>query len=116
MSMTESAAGEEPFRQQGWKYMVPNFITSVSRSVAPIFFAMSASIAFATVLPLPPLPTKAPPLPAAVAPYDWSGLYVGGHLGYMWGRTDVDDDGIPFERNARTNGTIGGVMAGYNWQ
>ena len=27
------------------------------------------------------LPSKAPP-PAASASYDWTGLYVGGHLGY----------------------------------
>jgi high affinity Mn2+ porin len=33
------------------------------------------------------LPTKAPP-PAAAAAYDWTGLYVGGHLGYATGSSD----------------------------
>jgi outer membrane immunogenic protein len=113
-----SAASEEPFRQQRWKLMAPSFLTFVSRSIAlaAIFSPMSAGIAFATDLPLPPMSTKAPPLPATVAPYNWSGLYVGGHLGYLWGRTHVDDDGVTAERNARTDGIVGGAMIGYNWQ
>jgi opacity protein-like surface antigen len=48
--------------------------------------------------------------------YDWSGFYVGGHLGYLWGKTRVVDDGILTEPGAPTNGVIGGVLAGYNWQ
>ena len=33
------------------------------------------------------LPSKAPP-PAAFASYDWTGVYVGGHLGYATGSSD----------------------------
>ena len=33
------------------------------------------------------LPSKAPP-PAASASYDWTGVYVGGHLGYATGSSD----------------------------
>lgn len=57
------------------------------------------------------------PVPrAAKLPYDWTGLYIGGHLDYLWGRTRVEEDGVVTEPNASTNGTIGGVLAGYNWQ
>ena len=38
-----------------------------------------------------PVYTKAPVLPSV---YDWSGFYIGGHLGYDWGRTRVVDDGV----------------------
>jgi outer membrane immunogenic protein len=59
--------------------------------------------------------SKAPPRVAAV-PFQWSGFYVGGHLGYLWGRTRVDDNGVTTEHNARTDGVNGGAMIGYNWQ
>ncbi|MGD0024234.1 MAG: carbohydrate porin, partial [Xanthobacteraceae bacterium] len=35
--------------------------------------------------PSPSMPVKAPPAPAS---YDWTGLYVGGHLGYAAGSSD----------------------------
>ncbi|MGB9317663.1 MAG: hypothetical protein WCB62_21955 [Pseudolabrys sp.] len=43
-------------------------------------------------------------------------LYLGGYVGYLWGRTRVEEDGLVTEPNAATNGVIGGVLAGYNWQ
>jgi outer membrane immunogenic protein len=97
--------------------MTSNFLMSVQRGVAlaVMFTAMSPVVAFATDLPVP-MYSKAPPVPRAPAPYIWSGLYAGGHLGYLWGRTHVDDDGVTTERNARTDGIIGGAMIGYNWQ
>jgi outer membrane immunogenic protein len=73
-------------------------------------------------------------MPAPVAPpamattYDWSGAYVGGQVGYGWGRSnagppsfyqfpsgDYYATGIAgFGLN--TAGAIGGVEAGYGWQ
>jgi len=47
---------------------------------------------------------------------DWSGPYIGAHLGYDWGRTRVIDNGVLTESGARTDGALGGVLAGYNWQ
>jgi len=55
---------------------------------------------------------KAAP-PAATT---WQGFYLGGHAGYIWSQTDVFDTGVLVESNARTNGIIGGVLAGYNLQ
>jgi outer membrane immunogenic protein len=46
--------------------------------------------------------------------YDWSGLYVGAHAGYLWGDVDVDYEGI--EGGGDMEGFIGGALAGYNIQ
>ena len=55
--------------------------------------------------------------PAAVMPdYSWAGLYIGGHVGYLWGLTTFTDNGVVTESNAATNGVVGGVLGGYNWQ
>jgi len=66
--------------------------------------------------------TKAP----AIAPVsNWSGLYVGGNLGYGWGDGNTDVSLLPalaeFDLNnaslgARSSGVIGGAQLGYNWQ
>lgn len=42
---------------------------------------------------------------------DWSGLYLGGHAGYLWG--DVDTDGFD---DSDIEGFIWGALAGYNFQ
>jgi opacity protein-like surface antigen len=54
--------------------------------------------------------------------YDWSGFYLGGHLGY--GEADVrgefddsnvnDSDASP--NDLKLNGIVGGAQAGFNWQ
>jgi outer membrane immunogenic protein len=63
--------------------------------------------------------TKAP----AVAPVsNWSGLYVGGNLGYGWGSGNTDFSSpaeLAFSNTtlgARSSGVIGGAQLGYNWQ
>jgi outer membrane immunogenic protein len=64
------------------------------------------------------LPVKAPyyKAPVAAPAFNWSGFYAGGHFGYLWGRTHVEEDAELVERNAATNGVVGGVLGGYNWQ
>lgn len=47
---------------------------------------------------------------------EWSGFYLGAHVGHAWGRTRVIDNGVLTEPGAATNGFIGGALAGYNWQ
>lgn len=63
--------------------------------------------------------TKAPAL-APVAVYDWSGFYIGGNVGYGWGRTHTDqfDANGVFLQSGTINrgGIIGGGQIGYNWQ
>src|SRR3979490_2992373 len=66
---------------------------------------------------------KAPAMVAAVA--NWSGLYIGGNVGYGWGNGNTDFSFLPtpvdFGVNnaplgARSTGVTGGAQFGYNWQ
>ena len=67
--------------------------------------------------------TKAP---VVVNPaYNWTGFYVGAHLGYGWedNRMDVTTlpspavfNEAPFSFNNKPSGILGGLQAGYNWQ
>ena len=82
-------------------------------------FAAVAVIGFASIASAADMPVKAPmytKAPIVTPQYDWSGFYVGGHIGYLWGRTRVEEDGIVTEPGAPTDGVIGGALAGYNWQ
>jgi outer membrane immunogenic protein len=63
----------------------------------------------------------APPAPAA---YSWTGFYIGGNLGYGWGRSSNQvtfvDPFFPFVAASSEadglNRVIGGAQLGYNWQ
>jgi outer membrane immunogenic protein len=59
-----------------------------------------------------------PPPPAPI--YNWAGFYLGGNVGYSWGRQGdrlLNDVGTPVEGNtANLDGVIGGGQIGYNWQ
>jgi outer membrane immunogenic protein len=81
------------------------------------------------------LPTQAPP-PVFLPPppvFTWTGLYIGGQLGYKWGNDNANvneffaggafpgvppfpavTDIVPLDSNP--NGAIGGAHIGYNWQ
>ena len=63
--------------------------------------------------------------PAMAAVSNWSGLYIGGNVGYGWGDGNTDFSFLPtpalFEAGnttlgARTTGITGGAQFGYNWQ
>jgi outer membrane immunogenic protein len=63
--------------------------------------------------------TKAPPMPAT-AVYNWTGFYIGGHVGYGLGHSSNDvfsDAGVLLD-NTTTNpgGIFGGGQIGFNWQ
>lgn len=75
--------------------------------------ALSAAPAFAAD------PTVDVPMESPV--FSWSGAYVGAAIGYGWGDhtvTEFNDGGVPsgFVRDYDSDGFIGGVFAGYNWQ
>lgn len=67
--------------------------------------------------------TRAPPPPPPAA-FSWTGIYIGGNLGYSLGRSDTNNifsDGIlgvvtPNSNSANLTGAIGGIEAGFNWQ
>ncbi|HEV7635660.1 MAG TPA: outer membrane protein [Bradyrhizobium sp.] len=91
---------------------------------------LDSSAATAADLPLS-MPVKALPVSA---PFTWTGFYIGGHVGYSWGRLDGDTltditiapglgFGSPpgtrifsFDRNLDPNGVLGGGQLGYNYQ
>jgi outer membrane immunogenic protein len=66
--------------------------------------------------------TKAPPPMMAV--YDWTGFYIGGNIGYSWGRSSdtstlTNGPGTVLFTSAASsnlNGVVGGGQVGYNWQ
>lgn len=76
------------------------------------------------------LPAKAPvyaKAPVMAAVYNWTGFYIGAHVGYGWSdKTWCRDGGfvngcanrVPGENFAVVNprGFLGGLQAGYNWQ
>jgi outer membrane immunogenic protein len=68
----------------------------------------------------------APPyLAPSLAPYSWTGFYVGGNAGYSWGSGDFTYNesafgawGLPtsISTSKDLDGAIGGLQTGYNWQ
>jgi outer membrane immunogenic protein len=83
--------------------------------------AISAVSASAADMAPAPVYTKAPIVPPVV--YDWTGFYVGGNIGYSWGRSDstlslIDAGAIVNSTTAKfdMDGVIGGGQIGYNWQ
>src|ERR1700731_4024945 len=80
--------------------------------------ALPGSGAFAADLPYrAPPPVYLPPPPI----FTWTGIYIGGQVGYAWARDNADistlDPAAPFfPVDISLNGGIGGAHAGYNLQ
>jgi outer membrane immunogenic protein len=95
--------------------------------VKKLFLTAAALATFSTAALAADLPartyTKAPVMPVA-AIYDWTGFYIGGHVGGAWAdsqATELDPGTGAFPTGtvfAKTHlsGFLGGVQAGYNWQ
>lgn len=88
-------------------------------SVSAIAFTGSAALAA-------DLPSRAPP-PVYVPPapiFTWTGIYVGGQIGYGWlngnnnftGFDPVTGFGVATNVGGTANGVIGGANVGYNYQ
>ncbi|QBR71810.1 porin family protein [Beijerinckiaceae bacterium] len=63
------------------------------------------------------MPVTPPPIPI----FTWTGIYLGGQIGYAWGRNStrlVDPFVVPVATslNSNPNGVIGGAHVGYNLQ
>lgn len=61
------------------------------------------------------VPVKAPPGPAMVSGYNWSGMYVGAHVGAGWGDKCFAEAGLS-DGCHEGDGWLGGGQIGYNWQ
>lgn len=54
------------------------------------------------------VPVRGPVYKAAPAPvFNWTGFYIGGHVGYGWAEDNAGNT---------ADGFLGGLQAGYNWQ
>jgi outer membrane immunogenic protein len=73
-------------------------------STAALLATFAGGAACAADLPHPSYYTATAPLSA----YSWTGLYLGGNLGYEWGATSNNP--------TRPSGFAGGAQAGYNLQ
>jgi outer membrane immunogenic protein len=86
-----------------------------------ILMASVGAIALAGSAFAADLPSRAPP-PVYVPPapiFTWTGIYVGGQIGYAWGKSntnlgDAFGDFVSFGTN--NSGVIGGAHVGYNLQ
>ncbi len=89
--------------------------------------AFGAVVAAANSSQAADLPFKAAPQAVAPAPaYDWSGIYIGAHVGGGWATNDLSDPsiglvavalpGFPVVQTTDSSGILGGVQAGWNYQ
>src|SRR5690348_10880903 len=71
------------------------------------------------------LPFKAAPQAAPAPAFDWSGIYIGAHVGGGWATNDISDPGlgivgpllgVPPVQTVDSSGILGGVQAGWNYQ
>jgi outer membrane immunogenic protein len=83
---------------------------------------VATSSAQAADLPFKAAPRAVAPAPAA---YDWSGIYVGAHVGGGWATNDQSDPGlgiigtvlgVPPVQTTDSSGVLGGLQAGWNYQ
>jgi outer membrane immunogenic protein len=97
------------------------------RQLSIAVIAAASTVAFTQIASAADIPVKAPVYKAPIiAPYNWTGFYVGGNVGYSWGHTDstVDAPVFPlffsgfsgFSDSLKPKGIIGGGQIGYNWQ
>lgn len=62
------------------------------------------------------MPVKGPVMAAPII-YNWTGFYIGAHLGYGWGDKDWRDPTFfGFNSGHDVDGFLGGLQAGFNWQ
>jgi outer membrane immunogenic protein len=86
-----------------------------------ILLASVGAIALAGSAFAADLPSRAPP-PIYVPPapiFTWTGFYIGGQVGYAWGKNNVnfgDNFGDYAAFSYNTSGVIGGAHVGYNLQ
>jgi outer membrane immunogenic protein len=110
--------------------------TTLSAGIGALALAAAMQPAAAADLAVKAPVYKAPP--PIVAVYNWTGFYIGGNVGYSWGRANTDllgsarvqvfrtagpdlvfdsgPVGAGLSNTSNVNGWIGGFQAGYNWQ
>jgi outer membrane immunogenic protein len=59
---------------------------------------------------------KAPPAGVLPVAYDWTGFYIGGHIGYGWATKGWTDSAGLFSLSHDADGFLGGAQLGFNYQ
>jgi opacity protein-like surface antigen len=73
--------------------------------------------AFVAAAPVLAADLASPPVyPPAVPLFTWTGLYLGGQIGYGWGTDRLTVSPFGFGTNFTPNGVVGGGHIGYNLQ
>jgi outer membrane immunogenic protein len=86
-----------------------------------ILLATAGAVAFTGSAFAADLPSRAPP-PVYIPPtpiFTWTGIYVGGQVGYAWGTQKANlslPDGSTLYNSYNAEGVIGGGHVGYNYQ
>ncbi len=73
--------------------------------------ALASAPAFAADMPY-----KAPPAPAPVPVFSWTGFYLGANIGGAWSNGSATDVITGANLNFNNSGFIGGGQAGFNYQ
>ena len=88
-----------------------------------LLMAAACAIASVQVASAADMPTKAP-IYAPIAMYNWTGFYIGGHIGGGWAderSTELAPGTVSFPVGTvfaahNLSGFLGGVQGGFNWQ
>ena len=83
----------------------------IRRFLLPVAALAAATPAFAADLTPPPV-VAIPAVPL----FTWTGLYLGGQIGYAWGTDTLTVSPFGFGTNFTPNGVVGGAHIGYNLQ
>jgi outer membrane immunogenic protein len=95
------------------------FLLAVSLAVGAPIAAYAADLPPAAPPPMAPAYVPAPP------PFTWTGIYVGGNIGWGWTSVNLTDTGpgpfgqvfpIGTQQSFNQNGFLGGAQVGVNWQ
>ncbi len=90
--------------------MIRRFLLSTTALIAAVGAAYAADLPYRE-----PPPAYAPPVPI----FTWTGLYLGGQIGYAWGSDTYNvyaPYGSYYNRSYGPSGVLGGAHVGYNWQ
>jgi outer membrane immunogenic protein len=86
---------------------------------------LTGTVVHAADLPPAPPPPMAPAYVPAPPPFTWTGIYVGGNVGWGWTSLNLTDTGpgvfgqvfpIGSTQSSNQDGFLGGAQIGVNWQ
>jgi outer membrane immunogenic protein len=83
--------------------------------IRKLALSITALLAGSSMAMAADMPVKAP-VPVPVEEYNWSGFYIGGFVGGVWGETSTFASGSGVPITIEPSGVVAGVHAGVDWQ